>query len=101
MNRSMLVLTIFLTLFGSMSAAFPSVDEICEAIGYIEECRDIHVWWVEYLTENPGYDSNQVGDAEWHQEWVDRYNKTLDVLYATLRLAQIMNPAAMPEAVLC
>jgi len=94
MKRATLVILILL---GLTSLEFPSVEEVNEAIGYIEECRDIHVEWVDYLTENPGHDSTQVGDAEWHQEWVDRYNKTLDILYFTLRLVQLLNPSTEPR----
>lgn len=89
-------LFLILILAGLSSPELPSADEVREAIGYIEECRDIHVEWVDYLTEYSEYDSTQVGDAEWHQEWVDRYNKTLDVLYATLSIIQIINPTSMP-----
>jgi len=55
--------------------------EVQEAIGYIEECRDIHIDWAEYLTDNPEYDSTQIGNAEWHWEWVRRYNHVLNILY--------------------
>lgn len=85
---------VFLVIFGATSLALPSSKQINEAIGYIEECRDIHVEWVEYLTDNNEYDSTQVGDVEWHQEWVDRYNKTLKVLHTTRRLVKLLNPTA-------
>ncbi|HUW44782.1 MAG TPA: hypothetical protein VMW50_03210 [Dehalococcoidia bacterium] len=76
--------------------ALPSDSQLSEVIGYIEECRDIHILWVDYLTENSEFDSSQVGDVQWHQEWVERYNETLDILYDTRRLAQLVNPFSLP-----
>lgn len=70
----------------------PPLMDIDEAITYIEECRDIHIDWANFLTDYPDYDCSEVGDAEWHLMWVERYNKTLDVLYATRRLAQLFDP---------
>jgi len=86
---AILFIAVFLIAFGAVSLALPSAHQISEAIEHIEECRGIHVEWVDYLTDHSEYDSTQVGDAEWHQEWVDKYDKTLKILYATHRLAQL------------
>lgn len=92
LKRGLLLLVIFLVILGSVFLALPSDNEITEVIGYIEECRDIHVYWIEFLIECPEFDYSQVGDVQWHELWVERYNATLEVLYATRRLTQLLNP---------
>lgn len=89
MNKLSIGLALFLSL--TLASQF-TLPEVQEAIGYIEECRDIHVDWIDYLTYYDEYDSTQVGDAEWHQKWVDRYNHVLDILYrmeAILRYSEL------------
>lgn len=92
LKRGLLLLVLFLVILGSVFLALPSDNEITEVIGYIKECRDIHADWIEFLINAPEFDSSQVGGIQWHELWVERYNATLEVLYTTRRLAQLLNP---------
>lgn len=59
-------------------------EAVEQAIAYIEECRQTHVNWADWQETNPDWEAEtqprQVGDAEHHREWVEKYDLVLDVL---------------------
>lgn len=56
-----------------------------EAISIIEECREIHVQYAAWQQNNPNWREECVpdentGGPEHHLEWVEKYDKVLEVL---------------------
>lgn len=56
------------------------------AIKDMQNARDIHQKWVEYIEVN-GNVAN-VGDITWHRNWVKKYDRTLYFLNYLKQLKQ-------------
>ena len=63
----------------------PTIEEVDYAIEEIEYCMWIHQWYVEN-----DYMRKYTGDVEWHERWIDSYNKTLEILYAYRYLIKML-----------
>lgn len=58
-------------------------NQVAKAIRSIEESRQSHVDWIEYLDRYPKRERTQgklAGDRRHHRLWVRRYNQVLRVL---------------------
>lgn len=58
---------------------------LTDAIADIVEARDSHEQWARYLRTNPDADPQEVkiaGDADYHVEWVTKYDRVLTILRA-------------------
>lgn len=59
-------------------------DRRLEARSYIEEARDVHVEWIDALSNcelaRCAEMASKVGPVEYHREWVRRYDFVLEVL---------------------
>jgi GrpB-like predicted nucleotidyltransferase (UPF0157 family) len=63
-----------------------TVTDIQKAIEYIEDCQQIHRLWADWLRANPAESQKPVprievaGNADFHEEWVQKYEHVLRVL---------------------
>ena len=63
----------------------PTIDEVDYVIEEIKYCIEIHQWYIEN-----DYKRKYTGDVEWHERWIDSYNKTLEILYAYRYLVKML-----------
>ena len=59
----------------SFALVLPRIEEIDYLIGELEYGMEIH----EYYLEND-YHREYTGTREWHERWIDTYNRTINVL---------------------
>jgi hypothetical protein len=59
-------------------------EEILRAIDHMKKAKTTHEKWIDFLDQNPEYDSKQVGNLEHHHKWVDRYDETIEILSSFL-----------------
>lgn len=63
-----------------------SITNFHEAKSFIENCRDIHQEWIDYLTKYPETKEehepvvNIAGDIEHHTELVNKYNDVIKLI---------------------
>ena len=72
MRTLLVVAVITLALF---SSSLPDHKEIDCLIEELEYCMEIHEWYIEN-----DYYRNLTGSEEWHNRWVDTYNRTIIML---------------------
>lgn len=65
-------------------------EAVLLAIKNIEECRESHVLWSDFIRRNPeGAQESKptieiAGNAEFHDEWIVKYDHVLSVLNGIL-----------------
>lgn len=65
-----------------------STNDIDRAIEYINECRQVHIDWINWQHSGSNWkaevssDPTFVGEPEHHEEWVEKYDHVLNVLKA-------------------
>ena len=76
--RAIVVLLVSVLMAGGIVAPnLPTIEEVDYVIEEIKYCMAIHQMYVE-----GDYKPEYTGGVEWHERWVDSYNRTLEVLYA-------------------
>ena len=56
-----------------------------QAVLITKEAQDTHRSWIDFLTDQPDYNTGGVGDVAHHRRWVSRYQVVVDVLETLLR----------------
>lgn len=86
LNKAVLVLLVSVLVSGGIVAPnLPTVEEVDYVIEEIKYCMSIHQMYVE-----EDYMPKVTGGVEWHERWVDSYNRTLGVLYAYRHLIKML-----------
>ena len=70
---------------GIVAPNLPTIEEVDYVIKEIKYCIEIHQWYIEN-----DYKRKYTGDVEWHERWIDSYNKTLEILYAYRHLIKMI-----------
>lgn len=96
--RKVLVGVIVLLLVAAGAVYFwpvPTVQQVCagtpewcrefrelinEVIINMEYARNTHVHWLQFLKENPDWDTMYVGDSDRQLEWIKKYDHVLEIL---------------------
>lgn len=85
MNRLYIGLVVLLLSSGVTIARLPTLEEVDFIIEEIELCIEIHQWYIDH-----DYQRRYTGDTEWHQRWIDTYEKNIEILYAYRYMIRIL-----------
>lgn len=114
--RKVLVGAIAFLLFAAGTVYFwpvPTVERVCagtpewcrefkelinEAVADVEYSRSTHIHWIQFLEENPNWDTSYVGDSDHQLEWINKYDRVLGILDSCLDLPFPL-PAGIDEAI--
>ena len=86
MNKTILFFVVMLISGGIVAPNLPTVEEVDYVIEEIEYCLAIHQRYIEN-----DYMPKYTGDVEWHERWIDSYNRTLEILYAYRYLIKMLS----------